>query len=246
MNSKKFNNRLTFRLFAQFSYAVILFTIGMVLLILAVTYMGRLGIAWFDWEDRYNILHASYDFFNRYKIFAFFLFWCIGVLLISLYYLRRVVGFVGRMVNTIDGLFEPDTDLIQLPNELKDVEEQLNQLKYDVMRNQQLAKDAEQRKNDLVVYLAHDLKTPLTSVIGYMTLLRDERQISEELRDKYLSISVDKAERLEELINEFFEITRFNLTGLTLEKTKINLTRMLEQISDEFKPLLTPKHLSCS
>ncbi len=54
------------------------------------------------------------------------------------------------------------------------------------------------------MYLAHDLKTPLSSVIGYLTLLRDESQISKELREKYLSITLGKAERLEDLINEFF------------------------------------------
>lgn len=95
------------------------------------------------------------------------------------------------------------------------------------------------------MYLAHDLKTPLSSVIGYLNLLRDENQISEELREKYLSISLDKAERLEELINEFFEITRFNLSNITLVYSKINLTMMLEQLGHEFKPMLAGKNLKC-
>lgn len=56
------------------------------------------------------------------------------------------------------------------------------------------------------MYLAHDLKTPLSSVMGYLMLLRDEPQISEELREKYLSISLSKAERLEDLINEFLKL----------------------------------------
>lgn len=84
-------------------------------------------------------------------------------------------------------------------------------------------REAEQRKNVLVVYLAHDLKTPLTSVIGYLTLLRDEPQLSPELRARYTGIALDKAERLEELINEFFEITRFNLSHLELEKQPVDL-----------------------
>ena len=83
----------------------------------------------------------------------------------------------------------------------------------------------------MIIYLAHDLKTPLSSVIGYLTLLHDdEQQISQELREKYLSISLDKAERLEDLINEFFEITRFNLSNITLQYSNINLTRLLEQL----------------
>ena len=90
------------------------------------------------------------------------------------------------------------------------------------------------------------MKTPLTSVIGYLTLLRDEGQISEELRTKYLSISLEKAEHLEDLINEFFEITRFNLSTLTLETSRVNVTRMLEQLTYEFKPVLDEKQLVCT
>ena len=90
-------------------------------------------------------------------------------------------------------------------------------------------KKSEQRKNDLVMYLAHDLKTPLSSVIGYLILLREEKQISEEMREKYVSISLEKAEQLENLINELFEITRFNLSNITLQYSKINLTRLLER-----------------
>ena len=101
------------------------------------------------------------------------------------------------------------------------------------------------RKNELIVYLAHDLKTPLTSVIGYLNLLRDEKEITQEDREKYLDISLEKAERLEELINEFFEITRFNVSGISLECSRVNLTRMLEQITYEFKPQLAGRQLQC-
>ena len=121
----------------------------------------------------------------------------------------------------------------------------MNEVRLQIRRNEQLAKDAEQRKYDLVVYLALDLKTPLTSVIGYLTLLKEEQMISPELREKYLSISLSKAERLEELINEFFEITRFNLTQLELELSTVSLDRMLEQTVYEFHPMLKEKSLTC-
>lgn len=114
------------------------------------------------------------------------------------------------------------------------------------MNNLRAAKEAEQRKNDLVTYLAHDLKTPITSVIGYLTLLRDEPQISDEMRSRYMNIALDKAERLDDLINEFFEITRFNLSHISLEKKQINLSLMLQQLTYEFQPMLAEKNLTCS
>ena len=132
-----------------------------------------------------------------------------------------------------------------LSEELKPIEVYLDSVRLQIQNSQRAAREAEQRKNDLVVYLAHDLKTPLTSVIGYLTLLNDEEEISPKLQKKYLSVSLDKAERLEDLINEFFEITRFSLTHLTLELSRINLSRMLEQTVFEFGPMLAEKELEC-
>ncbi|AOY78018.1 vancomycin resistance histidine kinase VanS [Clostridium formicaceticum] len=235
--------KLTLRLLAQFFSTVVLFTIGLALLFFIGIYVGHRVIVWYyPWGFWYRL----FKFADSFRLYLFLLVWGIVFLLITLYFWNKTIGYVDKMTKAIDDLFENDTDLIQLPNGLKDVEERLNQIKYNIMRNQQLAKEAEQRKNDLVVYLAHDLKTPLTSIIGYLTLLRDEGQISQELREKYLSISLEKSERLEALINEFFEITRFNLKDLTLEPAKFNLTRMLEQITYEFQPLLKPKGLNCS
>lgn len=96
------------------------------------------------------------------------------------------------------------------------------------------------------MYLAHDLKTPLSSVVGYLSLLRDETEISQELRRKYLLIALEKALRLEDLINEFFEITRFNLSHITLEYQRIDLTLLLQQLIFEFQPMLKQNALTCT
>lgn len=158
---------------------------------------------------------------------------------------KKTFGYLSEVLSATKNIYNGKAEQIELPPQLKEVENQLNAIQLNVRENERKAKEAEQRKNDLIVYLAHDLKTPLTSVIGYLTLLKDEQQISDELRQKYLSISLEKAERLEDLINEFFEITRFNLTTLTLNISNINLTIMLEQIAFEFKPMFMEKNLTC-
>jgi len=135
---------------------------------------------------------------------------------------------------------------ITLPPELDFMENKLNQIKSNLEKQKKAALDAEQRKNDLVVYLAHDIKTPLTSVIGYLSLLNEAPDMPSEQKAKYVGITLEKAYRLEQLINEFFEITRFNLQTIILNKEKINLLFMLQQMADEFYPILTPQRKQVS
>ena len=111
---------------------------------------------------------------------------------ITYYFMGKPLRYLDEIIFASEKLATPTDEQIILSDALKSVQDELNQVRETALRNAQLAKEAEQQKNDLVVYLAHDLKTPLTSVIGYLTLLRDEMQISEELREKYLSISLDK------------------------------------------------------
>ena len=96
------------------------------------------------------------------------------------------------------------------------------------------------------MYMAHDLKTPLTSVIGYLNLLNDEKEISGEIRERYLEIATRKALRLEELINDFFEVARLNFSTMVLEKSQVNMSVMIEQMLYEFMPLFREKNLSYS
>ena len=150
-----------------------------------------------------------------------------------------------RVVEAAGSLMDPAAAPPDLPNVLAPAEAELRRARQQVQRNAAIAREAEQRKNDLIVYLAHDLKTPLTSVIGYLTLLRDEPQISPEMRARYTGIALDKAERLEDLINEFFDITRFNLSHIELDRRPTDLTRMVEQVVSEFGPMLAEQRLTC-
>lgn len=198
----------------------------------------------------YGDYHRSLEVYQRVFRNNESLFFMLGALCIFLIvmqvYLKNFTRYFNEINRAIDVLVQENAGDVTLPAELAATEKKINQIIHTQEQRKLEAELAEQRKNDLVVYLAHDLKTPLTSVIGYLTLLRDEARISEELREKYLSISLEKAERLEDLINEFFEITRFNLTNITLDYGRVNLTRLLEQLVYEFRPMLTEKKLVCT
>lgn len=119
-----------------------------------------------------------------------------------------------------------------------------NMADYTVLLKEQFQNSEERlraesvRKNELVAYLAHDLKTPLTSVIGYISLLKEAPDMPVEQRAKYTGIALEKALRLESLINEFFGITRYNLQEIVLEEETFDLGFLLMQMADEFYPVL--------
>ena len=115
---------------------------------------------------------------------------------------------------------------------------ELEKLRVEQKRQQEILKGEMQRKDDLIAYLAHDLKTPLTSVIGYLSFLTETPKMPEEQRQKYLDTALSKSERLEGLINEFFDITRYNLQKMPLEKRRVNLCALLVQVTEELYPVL--------
>lgn len=149
--------------------------------------------------------------------------------------------YFDEISDGMDQLADESDNEIILSRELDFMENKLNQIKRKLEKQKKAALDAEQRKNDMVVYLAHDIKTPLTSIIGYLSLLDEAPDMPSEQRSKYVGITLEKAYRLEQLINEFFEITRFNLQTIVLNKEKINLLFMLQQMADEFYPILAPQ-----
>ena len=241
-----FKNRLSLKILLIMACSILI--IAAVYLFVLKDNFANVVVAILDsfiYHDRDEAVAVYLRTFKAYEIWLF-LIAVMGVFfMIFRRYLDSISKYFKEINRGIDTLVHEDTNDIALPPELASTERKINSIRHTLTKRKTDAELAEQRKNDLVMYLAHDLKTPLSSVIGYLNLLRDENQISEELREKYLSISLDKAERLEELINEFFEITRFNLSNITLVYSKINLTMMLEQLGHEFKPMLAGKDLKC-
>lgn len=154
----------------------------------------------------------------------------------------RWLDQVGKATRQVVG---KSGETITLPRVLAPVEEDLRSIQLQLQAREEETREAEGRKKDLIAFLAHDLKTPLTSVVGYLTLLRDEPDLDVEQRCKYTGIALEKAQRLQELLSEFFDITRMDLGGGLADGEPIQLTVLLEQLADEFYPLFTEKDLNC-
>lgn len=191
----------------------------------------------------YNINYEMYYWCVTNKSILF-LIYILVIFIISLYtfFSKKVENF-SAIYKSLDKILEEDNSNIELPTELFKFSEKLNHINRKYILSQRNAREAEQKKNDLIMYMAHDLKTPLTSVIGYLTLLNEEKEISEETRNKYTKIALDKSLRLEDLTNQFFEITRYNLNDMPINKNDIDISMLLDQLVDEFYPMLEEKKL---
>lgn len=220
---------------------------------ISLTIMGIIMIilaesrAIFDFQWLYNIFPHLYDLLdNIYELVferAYFIFIIFGttlIIVLSLLYklLNKIFSYVFAVSESADKLFDKNVEYINLPPEMVEVEKKLNHFKTESIKNERLARENEQKKDELIVYLAHDIKTPLTSMIGYLSLLSEIKDMPQEQRNRYIDIALDKSYRLEYLINELFDVARFNSEKIVLEKEKINLNLMLEQIADDFYPTL--------
>lgn len=199
--SRTINKKTAMKNAAKFLALLIGFEVGLVMifwLILIIVTSTDLyySDAFLPWKPLLQIL----------MYVGFLILSILGCYYIAYRFQLRPLEYLDDVTEAAQLLATPTDAPVSLPSELKNIEDDLNTVRVQTLESQKAAREAEQRKDDLLVYLAHDLKTPLTSVLGYLKLLEDEPDISPELISKYTGIARTKAERLEELINEFLRL----------------------------------------
>ncbi|MGL4452672.1 MAG: sensor histidine kinase [Sarcina sp.] len=240
MKSKPYNrfiSKMFFRTFLAICLSVL------VIMTLRSATKGQIG------EFIVNVLTDKFDI-SRYTASKLY-FGVIGGNLDIILMIFTAVAFLGFFIFLLKGFTKYFDEIIEevnklakgekigeLSKEIGFMEQKLKQVQSELEESKKREKELEQRKNDLIVYLAHDIKTPLTSVIGYLNLLDENPKMTVEEKAKYTKITLDKAYRLEKLINEFFEITRYTLQTVPINKQEIDLCCMVVQIVDELYPKL--------
>ena len=193
--------------------------------------------------ERLNYDLYSWIVYNRDIVVYFYIFVVLAVMIYR--FISKYVDSINEVYKSLNLILKKDNETIKLPSEVNEFSDKLNEIKNDYILSKRNAKESEEKKNDLIMYMAHDLKTPLTSIIGYLTLLTDEKDISKESQEKYIKIALDKSLRVEELTNQFFDITRYDLHSMPINKKEINISYLLEQLVDECYPMLEKNNLKC-
>lgn len=166
-----------------------------------------------------------------------------------LLFIKRIVKDMtyisDRIIDIADGksdekiIIERQDEIGEIAGRINEMTEQINQLITS-------ERDALQSNKDLIACVAHDLRTPITSVKGYLDLALDTKHYDLEQRQKYVRIAQTKANRLEYLIHDLFNYTKLTSGEITLHRSKIDLVKLVEQMVEEFYPLFQEEELECT
>ncbi|WP_434610049.1 aminopeptidase AmpS [Bacillus paranthracis] len=121
-------------------------------------------------------------------------------------------------------------------DEIASLTENINNMAEELMNNIEKERKLEKQKNELITNVSHDLRTPLTSIMGYLRLLRDSKYENKEQHDEYTRIAFAKSEQLKNLIEDLFEYTKLTNEQVVLEKQEVCVNELLEQLIEELVP----------
>ncbi|TXK80370.1 sensor histidine kinase KdpD [Paenibacillus sp. N3.4] len=159
---------------------------------------------------------------------------------------KRYAAYFNEISNGIHHLANGDfNNRVQLTSndEFGDIARDINLASEKLQKALERGDFAESSKDQLVLNLAHDLRTPLTSVLGYLDFILQGPHLTREQIQHYTTIAFTKSQRLEKLIDELFEITRMNYGMLNIEKKPIDITELLFQLNEQLFPVFEKNQL---
>lgn len=157
--------------------------------------------------------------------------------------MRYMVQISAAMQNISEGDLNTSVEIIG-DDEFSGMAENLNNMVEELRVLMDKERESERTKNELITNIAHDLRTPLTSITGYLELLSGPAQIPPEMQKKYIDITYTKAKRLEKLIEDLFGFTKLNYGKMTMKVSKVDIIKLLSQLLEEFYPNFVDKNLS--
>jgi len=172
----------------------------------------------------------------------------IGIFAVTFLLLQeKSMRYIGRISDAMQRISEGDLNItvdLEGDDEFSVMAASLNKMVGDLRDLMDKEREAERTKNELITNIAHDLRTPLTSTIGYLELLSKDGVIDQELQKKYIGIAYVKTKRLEKLIEDLFGFTKLNYGKISMNVSKVDVIKLLSQLLEEFYPSFMDRNLS--
>ena len=173
-----------------------------------------------------------------------------GILIFAVSFLilqEKSIRYIGRISDAMENISQGDLNTtveVVGDDEFSGMAENLNKMVAEIKDLMDKEREAERTKNELITNVAHDLRTPLTSIIGYLELLSAKQGMPAEMQYKYIDIAYTKAKRLEKLIEDLFGFTKLNYGKISMNVGKVDIVKLLSQLLEESYPSFVDKNLS--
>lgn len=181
-----------------------------------------------------------------------FMYVLLGIVIFTVSFILQInsmINYIGTIKEGVDRIAEGDFQteiLVKGNDEFAIIAENLNKMMGEISSLMENEREVERSKNQLITNVAHDLRTPLTSIIGYMELLVNGKNIEEEIKMKYLKVAYNKALRLQKLIEDLFGFTKLNYGKIAMNVTKVDIVKLMAQLLEEFYPNFMDNNLDYS
>ena len=174
----------------------------------------------------------------------------LGILLFSVTFMilqEPYIRYISRISEAVQNISEGNLntviDVIG-DDEFSSMAANLNHMAADIKKLMEKERESERTKNELITNVAHDLRTPLTSIIGYLELLAGNQQVPADMQNKYIEIAYGKSRRLQKLIEDLFGFTKLNCGKIAMHVGQIDIVKLLGQLVEEAYPNFVEKGLS--
>lgn len=173
-----------------------------------------------------------------------------GILIfIMVFYLlqRKDFKFIDRISEAMKEISSGNLDTkieVRGDDEFSEMAFRLNEMSGSLKTYMEKERVSEREKNEFITSIAHDLRTPLTSIMGYLDLVVNNENLTDEKRREYAKISYDKSIKLKELTEEFFHFTKMGHREVELKIESIDIVKLMEQLVNEFYPQFTKSKLA--
>lgn len=170
-----------------------------------------------------------------------------GILIFSGTFLllqRKSLKYIEKIASAVQNIAEGDLTTqidVEGDDEFSLMAANLNRMGEEIRVLMEKERESERTKNELITNVAHDLRTPLTSIIGYLELLSKGIPLPQEMQQKYIEIVYTKAKRLEKLIEDLFGFTKVGKVSMNVGK--VDIVKLLGQLLEEFYPSFADKDL---
>ena len=173
------------------------------------------------------------------------------ILLLIIYFIlisNKFVTYVREIISGVERMKSGDL-MEEIPvrgeDEFSEIAASINEMRHNLYETMEAQKAVEKTKDELITNVAHDLRTPLTSILGYLDLLTQGDFLTEEQKQKYLGIVSSKAKQLETLVKDLFDYTRYDRNKVKIKKEILDLNLFVPQLVDEFYPSFMDHQLEC-